>query len=498
MEGLYQLISILSKDERRGFISYLETRNKRHDSKNIELFKLVLAGKTDDLRKQIGSNAFNVLKKRVKDRLLDYLALTSLNLHSASELDYYKSIALSQRLLNAAVYKLGFKVLLEAEIKAISENAFGALQMIYHTLIEFSYLENAPDQKELYYKMKTNQKRALEQENLNLIYARAKKAFLDHEHLGNKVNVAKMLKGVIDDFPMIEKGQLGYQAMNKLAQIVDLYGAFSRNYHSIDLFFEDRIEELDRSGQDIIQDLPYKIDLLYTIANIYFRKKEFEQSEEFLKRMLIEMDKRKDLYERNLIRYSTLIAMNLHFTNRTSEALEKLSIALNSEQYKKEDRYLIDLVRIMIYFHLGDMKTSRSLLSKYQQSDSHYRKVIGLDGVMHMKLMEILLHIDLGNLDYVDSLLRNFRSKYRNELVAQKNEAALPFIKLVLKYLKDPMTVKAISFYDKVESTIPWKQFEEEDIFFICFYAWLKAKMDNTDLYQVTLELLKKKPNHEA
>jgi hypothetical protein len=42
-----------------------------------------------------------------------------------------------------------------------------------------------------------------------------------------------------------------------------------------------------------------------------------------------------------------------------------------------------------------------------------------------------------------------------------------------------------------VKDSFEWKVRIEEDIFVMSFYAWLKAKMEKTPLYQTTLDLVK-------
>ena len=46
-------------------------------------------------------------------------------------------------------------------------------------------------------------------------------------------------------------------------------------------------------------------------------------------------------------------------------------------------------------------------------------------------------------------------------------------------------------FKNKVEDSFEWVGGAQEDIFVISFYSWLKGKMNNTDLYQTTLTLIK-------
>ena len=57
------IISLLSASERTAFVSHLKKRNKRNDTKNIQLFNALINGQSDGIKSQMNSNAYNVLKK---------------------------------------------------------------------------------------------------------------------------------------------------------------------------------------------------------------------------------------------------------------------------------------------------------------------------------------------------------------------------------------------------------------------------------------------------
>lgn len=66
----------------------------------------------------------------------------------------------------------------------------------------------------------------------------------------------------------------------------------------------------------------------------------------------------------------------------------------------------------------------------------------------------------------------------------------LTFVRLIERYYENPKLVTSNDFKDEVEKSFEWLGKEQEDIFVMSFYAWLKAKMENKNLYTVTLELV--------
>ncbi len=109
---------------------------------------------------------------------------------------------------------------------------------------------------------------------------------------------------------------------------------------------------------------------------------------------------------------------------------------------------------------------------------------------MKKNLIEILLHLELGNLELLESRLLSFKRSYYQHLRAIGQERAITYLSFIETYYKDPINVTSIEFRTTVESSFEWTTSKEEDIFVMSFYAWLKSKMDRTPLYETTLRLI--------
>jgi hypothetical protein len=143
----------------------------------------------------------------------------------------------------------------------------------------------------------------------------------------------------------------------------------------------------------------------------------------------------------------------------------------------------------MIHFQQGELQAAQRIMSRFQHSDLWYERHIGQEWVLNKKYMEILLHIELGNTDLVDSRINSLVRKYEKLFKTENVAYVLPFLKLVKQYEEQPSIAATEEFHAKVEKAIEWKPLQEEDIFLSSFYAWLKAKMEKRDLYEVTIEL---------
>jgi hypothetical protein len=494
MKTNHPLISLLSKSESVDFIRFLKSRNKRSDVKNISLYKALLNNNEKAFKAKMKSNAYNVLKKRLNDNLLDFIASTTLESEATTEIGIIKRLLVSRKLFAFDKFKLAFKVLSKAEKSAINIRHYSLLNEIYHTLIHYSYSEHAPNQEIIFERFEENQRNFVTQEKLNMVYALVRKAFMEREFDSGEVGLEEFLKINYQKFGVTDEFGYSFQSLLQIAEIGDIAGAYKRDYHAVDLFFVDKIIELQNGPKDTEKDLIHHIDLLYLISNIYFRKKEFQESMGFLDEMynqMLRFDKK--YYNEKIIGYTTLLALNLNFIGKHETASQMIDKLIEQRKYKTDEILNLLLLRIMIYFQQGEHKMVAGLLAKFQQTDKWYEKKIGLEWVMNKKFIEILLHIELGNIDFVDSRIQSFIRIHGTHCKQVANFQILPFLKLVKKFYHNPTIVTTDSFNQTVQKTLHWKPTNQEDIFLMSFYAWLKSKMIQKPLYETTLELVSRK-----
>ena len=92
MTDLNEIVSTLSYEDQQHFIAHLERKNKRTDTKNIQLFKLLVANELsskDICFKLYGSQnkvAYHALRKRLNQSIIDFIANTNLNEEKAIDM----------------------------------------------------------------------------------------------------------------------------------------------------------------------------------------------------------------------------------------------------------------------------------------------------------------------------------------------------------------------------------------------------------------------------
>lgn len=457
------------------------------------MFAHFLSGKEGLLRESLGQNTFNVGKKRLQDGLLEYLGNQVFENEVNEEVSAIKLLVLARHLFSHGHMKIAQKTLDKSEAKALKLNHFGLLNEIYHTAIHYSYLLESKAQLELFDKAQENNEKHTHTFRLNLAHAQLRSAFEASEFTDNrsKVPISQTIEAIYAQFDLPQTTIDNFQTLYQLAQIADVAAFQQKDYSLVDLYFVDRIEALSGSTVDAERTLIYHIDVLFLVAHIYFRQRNFLKSMEYLDKMKVQMQRNKGKYMKaRLVQWTTLRSLNLNFLGKWTQAVDLLESLFDANNYPFEALLNPWLTRAMLHFQQGELRQAQTILSRFQHKDHWYQQRVGQDWLLNRRYIEILLHIELGNVDFVESRINSLTRKYADLFETEPYQSIRPFLKLIRSYLNAPDLVASVEFAKTVEKTIPWKSHEAEDIYLMCFYAWLKAKMTQKELYSTTLELV--------
>ena len=235
----------------------------------------------------------------------------------------------------------------------------------------------------------------------------------------------------------------------------------------------------------------YHIHVIYIIANTLFRNKNFSKSLDYLQQMHSLMhEKKKKHYNSFILKHNLLLALNKNYLNEQQIAIDTLKKVANKKHSDIETLLNINLSLITFYFQNEELKKAHGILSKFYHTDQWYTKKAGVEWVIKKNLIEILLHIELGNIELVESRIASFKRSHFIYLKSINQERAITYLLLIESYYKNPEIVNGKPFRNKVESSFEWIKAEQEDIFVMSFYAWLKSKMDKKKLFPTTLQII--------
>lgn len=495
MNHLNAIVSTFSIEEQQKFISYLEKKNKRNDAKNIQLFKYLL--KPELTSKNIcykiygteKANSYHALRKRLYQSILDFIANMSLQEENSTDMQIIKYILAARKCLLYKQYEVAYKILDKAELLASEHYLFPLLNEIYHTKIQYAYANSSIQLDDIISKFKQNQKNHFLEDELNMVYAKVRHTLNSITYKGAVIDFQTILNNILEEHNININESLSFKSLYQLMSIIGLSAFVTNDYLKTEPFLINTYKTILKYKNKEKQ-IYYHIQILYLIANTLFRNKKFKESQHYLRLMHVEMQhQRKKYYNTFKLKYHLLLALNLNYSNQQNEAIHLLEPFISIKHDDVESLLDIYLALIVFYFQNDDLKKAHHLFSKFYHTDYWYTEKAGKEWVIKKNIIEILLHIELENVDLIESRLLSFKRAHFKYLKDIKQERVIIYLNLVENYYKNPEMVTSTDFKNKVENSFEWIEKQREDIFVMSFYAWLKSKMDNSNLYLTTLNL---------
>jgi len=496
MTNLNTIATTFSSEEQQQFIKYLEKKNKRNDTKNIQLFKLLVKDELSSkalcktLYKNDNKVAYHALRKRLYQSLIDFIANTNLEEENSVDMQIIKYILASRTFLIKKQTKVAYAILDKAEILAQEHSLFPMLNEIYHTKIQHAYLNPSVDIEPLIAKFKSNQKNHFHEEELNMVYAKIRQTLTNISYKGEVLDFQTVLNKTLEDHNINLNDSMSFKSLYQLMTIVSISAFVTNDYLNIEPFLLETYSKI-KSHKLKDKQLYYHIQIVYMIANTLFRNKKFEASFSYLEQMKTLMESQRKKHFKTFERkYILLQSLNLNYSGQKEKAIAYLEHYKPSNHPDIESVLDIQLSLIMFYIQSSRFKDALHILSKFYHTDNYYTEKAGKEWVLKKNLTEIILHIELNNIDLVESRLLSFKRNYNNYLKQIGQDRVIMYLKFVTEYYKHPEMVTSEAFKNKVESSFNWVEAEQEDIFVMSFFAWLRSKMENKPLYEVTLKLI--------
>lgn len=496
MINLKEVLTSLPKDKQQEFISYLEKKNKRKDAKNCQLVQLLLTdnhSSKEISEKLYGTQnkvALHALRKRLFQSLIDFTANISMKEENSIDIQLIKHILSARSFLQKEQIKIGYQILDKAIIVAKEYQLFTILNEIYHTKIQYAYLNEKINIDEIIFDFKKNQERLLLEDNLNIVYARIRKSLTEFQFNKTNINIKNLINNTLKEQKITISDSLSFKSLYQIIQITSISSIQKFDYWNIEHFIIDTYK-LIKNHKSKEKQLFYHIEILYVISNILFRNKKFDESQKYLKLMLSCMQEHNGKYFNQFSpKYNLLLTLNYNYSCKQEVAIQILETFIDKKNIDTVSQLDIYLSLIVFYYQHQSLDKAQKLFTKFYHTDKWYVEKAGIIWTIKKSLIEILLQIDLGNIDLVDSRLKSFKRNYFKHLKDINQERVINYLKLVETYYKNPEIATSTEFYNKVEKSFNWIDRKKEDIFMMSFFAWLKAKMNKQDVYFVTLDLI--------
>ena len=497
MNDLNAIISTFSTENKKHFSLYLEKKNKRKDTKNSQLFRLLLKGDLSSkqiclkIYKSDKKEAYYALRKRLFQSIIDFIANTDMMQENSVDMQLIKYVIVSRNFLKHNKHKVAYKILDKAELLAHEHQLFSILNEIYYTKIQFAHKNPLIDLPSLIEKYESNLENFKLHNQLNLVYAKIRHLLKNRKHKENVIDYQLILEKAFHEQNISITKSMTFQSLYQLMTIVSISAFVSNDYLKIESYLIHTYKLLEDHKTKEKQ-LYFHIQVLYLIANTLFMNKKFDLSIQYLNKMYVLMlSNNKKYFSTIILKYNLLMGLNLNYSNKQDEAITLLESYKLTKHKDKESLLYIYLSLIMFYMQKNEFNRSFSILSQFYHTDKWYIDKIGMEWTIKKNIIEIILHIELQNIDLVESRLLSFKRNYYPYLRQINQERVITYLSLVELYYKNPEEVSTLQFKEKVEASFEWLERKREDIFVMSFYAWLKSKMEKRSIYATTLDLVK-------
>lgn len=498
MIALNSIVSTFNPDDQQKFITYLQSKNKRKDTKNIQLFKFLIKEElsSKDICKQLYNvvqcNAYHALRKRLFQSIIDFIANNNLEDENSIDMQIIKYILASRTFLLQKNYDVAYKILDKAEKLADENSLFPILNEIYHTKIQYAPYYPKIELKDLINKQQENQKKHQLEDQLNIVYAKLTSLLNAISYKGEIIDFESELRIILNAHNIELQDSLSFKSLYQILAIANISALITTKYYQIERFVLKSYSIL-KQKKETEKQLFYQIQIVYLIANTLFRNKRFEKSLNYIQEMQELMLLKKGIYLKDFILKKTLLeALNLNYNNQQQKAIDLIEIAISNKHRDIEALLDLHLSLLMFYFQKEDFTVAKSVLSKFYHTDQWYIEKAGIDWVIKKNVAEILLYIEIREEDLLYSRLKSFRRRYKKYLTEIKQTRIFTFLNFAEQYYKNPEGFSTDITRNKIENAFTWTTVHKEDIFVMSSYAWLKSKIDKSKLYSTTLELIKK------
>ncbi|MEE9407353.1 MAG: hypothetical protein V3V28_04675 [Polaribacter sp.] len=499
MINLKEILITLPIDKQKELITFLENKNKRKDAKNTQLVKLLLVDNysSKEISEKIygkqNKAALHALRKRLFQSLIDFTANTSMKEENSLDIQLIKYIISARNFLKKGQIKIGYQILYKAKIIANEHQLFTILNEIYHTKIQYAYTNEKIDIDKIIIEFKENQQQLIIEDNLNIAYSKIRKALTVYQQQKTITDIKQLINNTLIEQNITNLNLLSFKSLYQIIQIISISSSQKFDYYNIESFIIDTYQII-RNHKSKDKQLYFHIEILYLIANILFRNKKFNNSLEYLEFMHFYMKESNQKYFKDFTaKHDLLVALNQNYSEKQGKAIFLLEPYINKKNIDIVAQLDIYLSLIVFYYQNKSLEKAQKLIATFYHTDKWYIEKLGIIWTIKKNLIEILLQIDLGNVDLVDSRLKSFKRNYFKHLKEINQENVITYLKLIEIYYKNPKIVTTEEFSNKVEASFNFIDKEKEDIFMMSFFAWLKAKMTKQDIYLVTLDLINNK-----
>jgi hypothetical protein len=488
MDAICEILSTLSDSDQKEFDRFVRRTSPKGQGLVLQLFNVLRKSEDpnkDEVMLQLYATknyeAYKAVRKRLLALLQRFISLRLIDSDSSNTTQVISTINLARYLYGHQKTELALKFLKKAEQQAQDNDLFEILNSIYTLQIEYSNESNREALNLIVKKWERNKERLYTSEKIEIAIQLISKS------LGSE-SIEDLVEDLNLDEELMKEPRFAYQLAKlyraRLMQQKDFIGlkaVLETHFNTVQ-----NLEEEKRRGNY------YYVSLLYMMAHIAFRNKEFKLSLERTKELEDEINYLPATRKKEFtIKYYLLLGANQLYLGDVLEAISTFENAVKHNAFfSNEGAEINRKVNLSVALALnGNYREAKLLLLQIERSNLWLARNFGEEWLLKKSIIEALLYYELNDVSLLDSKLRFIKTKFRNLLKRPIYQRALVFVKFIEKL--DVLSANELE--QMVDNAFDFAPFEQEDLQAMTFYAWLKSKWAGQEAYQVLMNLLNEK-----
>jgi hypothetical protein len=500
MDDLKITIDTFSAEDKKEFGYFIQRQKLKKGRKDFELFQLLQQKKRHKPQDLIAALypqapnavAYYALRKRLMQHLTDYIVLKRMAGDPTAGSTIMGWVSLARYLFEARADRLGWNMLRKAEKLAAENEQFDLCNTVYNVQIEKADNEFADELGEIIRKRDENKRCADEDERANIansiILQRLAAARTQGRDLQFNATIVEVLKTYGLTQAVSQRPALFYRLMSIARSAV----LAQKDFFSFAPFIISQYQLVSGKHGFSQAHQFYKVSLLYMIAHVLYRNRQFRLSNDYLAQLLAALQgQAKACSGAFYPKYIFLKTANDAFLGQVNQSIALMEhlLATQSGVLGQRDSLTARLGLSFLYFAREAYPKANKLLLQINPSHKWAEKIMGKEWVLRKCLGEIIIQYEFGNLDLALDKVKACHKIFAELLHQPVYNNVRAFLHLLEQLILHPHEVTHKAFLKKVEDTLHFISLEREDLQAISFYAWLKAKMVNRPYYEVLLEL---------
>lgn len=456
------IVDSLNKEEIRSFKLYLKRSMLKLDDAPVSMLFESYRDKALKNDQDIYETIFPKLKKnafyRLKNRMIEdiYKSLLLINFDKNEEILTRNSIILSDIFTFKSEFKIAYRLLCKAAQKAIKNEFYSLLEIIYDKMIALARQNSEVPVMELIKKKNDVIKEKQKDSKINDLIAELNYKLRQSNFQLKDKNILESLdevKNQLENSHLLEtSARVKFMVQNNISYIL----LSSGEYHSLDVYLRTEYKKHEESKIFTKSNYRHKIIMLVWLSNANLKLLRFDIAINYAEQLRKSLEDHKKLYYNNFIwaYYQTLFIAS-YYKGDLDDCLELLESLTQQISAKNNIVYFtfVNLNLVIVNYSLKNIKQASRYINNLLAPDTF--KQLSADLKLDIIIIDLILYFDNGDCQYLLYTIKNIKRKFNHILKLPTYKYQKDFINLLElacksnDKLSNPIFIKRVSEFIK-------------------------------------------------